>query len=187
MVGIKLAQFHIILMGENVNAFNDLQIECKLFYNFLMKINIVCVGKIKETYFTEAIAEYRKRLSKFCDFKITEVEEASKIESILKKTEQEGKWLLEKCSGVVVALDGAGKMLSSPELAEYIRQKQNQSQSEISFVIGGSNGLSEEVKSKADLVLSFGKITFPHQLFRVVLTEQIYRALSINNNLPYHK
>lgn len=152
-----------------------------------MRINIVCVGKIKEKYFLDAIDEYKKRLSKFCELKIIEVDEASKTTNIPKKMEQEGKLLLKRCSGKIVALDGGGKLLSSPELAEFIEQTQNQGQSEISFVVGGSNGLSEEVKRHADLVVSFGKITFPHQLFRMVLTEQIYRALSINNNLPYHK
>lgn len=152
-----------------------------------MKINIISVGKIKEKYFTEAIDEYKKRLSRYCDFKIVEVDEASKIENISKKSELEGKLLLEKCSGVIVALDGKGKMLSSPEIADYIDRKKTQGMSEISFVIGGSNGLSDEVIRKADLVLSFGKVTYPHQLFRVILSEQIYRAFTILDNLPYHK
>lgn len=152
-----------------------------------MKINIVCVGKIKEKYFTDAVAEYSKRLSRFAELKIIEVNEESKISSISKKCEIESENLLAKCSGIIVALDGAGKMLSSPEIASYIKTKTNSGSSEISFVIGGSNGLSEKLKSKADLVLSFGKITFPHQLFRVVLLEQIYRAFTILENLPYHK
>ena len=152
-----------------------------------MKVNIVCVGKIKEKFLTDAIAEYKKRLSRFCSFNIIEVDEASKIENLEKKSEVEGELLLSKCSGVVVALDGNGKMLSSPEIADYIKKKEVNGCSEMSFVIGGSNGLSKAVLSKADLILSFGKITFPHQLFRVVLTEQIYRAFTILNNLPYHK
>lgn len=152
-----------------------------------MRVNIVCVGKIKEKFFTDAIAEYAKRLSKFCSFNIIEVDEASKIENLDKKSEAEGKLLLEKCSGVIVALDGKGKQLSSPELAEFIKNTAVSGSSEISFVIGGSNGLSEAVLKSAKLVLSFGKITFPHQLFRVVLSEQIYRAFTINAGLPYHK
>lgn len=152
-----------------------------------MRVNIVCVGKIKEKFFTDAIAEYAKRLSKFCSFNIIEVDEASKIENLDKKSEAEGKLLLEKCSGVVVALDGKGKQLSSPELAEFIKNSAVSGLSEISFVIGGSNGLSDAVLKSAKLVLSFGKITFPHQLFRVVLSEQIYRAFTINAGLPYHK
>ena len=158
-----------------------------LYYIIIMKVNIVCVGKIKEKYFTDAIAEYQKRLSRFCTFRVIEVDEASKIENLDKKSEAEGKWLLEKCSGTIVALDSRGKMLSSPEIAEFVKDLQVAGSSEISFVIGGSNGLSDAVIKQAKLVLSFGKITFPHQLFRVVLAEQIYRAFTINSGLPYHK
>ena len=152
-----------------------------------MKINIVCVGKIKEKFFVEAINEYAKRLSRFCDLKIIEVEEESKMSNTDKKCEIESENLLEKCGGIIVALDSSGKLLSSPEIANFIKLKTNNGISEISFVIGGSNGLSQNLKSRADLVLSFGKITFPHQLFRVVLLEQIYRAFTILEGLPYHK
>lgn len=158
-----------------------------MYYIITMKVNIVCVGKIKEKFFTDAIAEYAKRLSRFCTFNVIEVDEASKIENLEKKSEAEGKWLLEKCSGVIVSLDSKGKMLSSPELAEFIKDTQVSGFSEISFVIGGSNGLSDAVIKASKLVLSFGRITFPHQLFRVVLSEQIYRAFTINAGLPYHK
>lgn len=152
-----------------------------------MKVNIVCVGKIKERFFVEAINEYQKRMSRYCTFKIIEVDEDSKQTNLELKSEKEGTLLLAKCSGVIVALDGKGKMLSSEEIAEFIEKKEIVGNSEISFVIGGSNGLSEAVLKKADLVLSFGKITFPHQLFRVVLSEQIYRAFTIIKGLPYHK
>ena len=152
-----------------------------------MKINIVCVGKIKEHFFTDAINEYLKRISRFADLKIIEVDEASKISNLEQKSKVEGEKLLQKCSGVIVALDGGGKLLSSTEISDYMHKKEIQGESVISFVIGGSNGLSKEVLSKADLTLSFGKITFPHQLFRVVLVEQIYRALTIIEGLPYHK
>ena len=152
-----------------------------------MKVNIVCVGKIKEKFFTDAIAEYKKRLSRFCVFNIIEVDEASKIDNLEKKSEAEGNLLLAKCTGVVVALDAKGKMLSSPEIADYIKKKEVSGYSEMTFVIGGSNGLSPAVIKRADFVLSFGNITFPHQLFRVVLSEQIYRAFTILSGLPYHK
>ena len=152
-----------------------------------MKVNIVCVGKIKEKFFTDAILEYQKRLSRFCTFNIVEVDEASAVTNLEKKSEIEGERLLAKCKGVIVALDGTGKMLSSPEIADFIKQKEISGSSEMSFVIGGSNGLSKQVLEKAALKLSFGKITFPHQLFRVVLAEQIYRAFTILNNMPYHK
>ena len=104
-----------------------------------------------------------------------------------KKCEIESENLLEKCGGIIVALDSSGKLLSSPEIANFIKLKTNNGISEISFVIGGSTGLSQNLKNRADLVLSFGKITFPHQLFRVVLLEQIYRAFTILEGLPYHK
>ena len=152
-----------------------------------MKVNIVCVGSIKEKFFVQAIEEYSKRLSRFCDFKIIEVDEASKITNLEKKSEAEGELLLSKCKGVIVCLDSKGKMLSSPEIADFIGKKKLSGDSEISFVIGGSNGLSSAILNKAQLILSFGKITYPHQLFRVVLTEQIYRALTILEGLPYHK
>ncbi len=158
-----------------------------MYYILVMKINIVCVGKIKETFFTDAIKEYSKRISRFAELKIIEVDEESKQSNLEQKSKLEGEKLLAKCAGVIVALDGGGKMLSSVEISNFIQTKKNQGNSTISFVIGGSNGLSQEVLSKADLVLSFGKITFPHQLFRVVLIEQIYRALTIIEGLPYHK
>lgn len=159
----------------------------KKYYILVMKINIVCVGKIKEQFFTDAIKEYMKRISRFADLKIIEVDEASKFSNLEQKSKAEGEKLLQKCSGVIVALDGSGKILSSTEIADYIHKKEVQGESIISFIIGGSNGLSKEVLERADLVLSFGKITFPHQLFRVVLVEQIYRALTIIEGLPYHK
>lgn len=159
----------------------------KKYYILVMKINIVCVGKIKEQFFTDAIKEYMKRISRFADLKIIEVDEASKLTNLEQKSKSEGEKLLQKCSGVIVALDGGGKFLSSTEIADFIHKKEVQGESIISFIIGGSNGLSKEVLERADLVVSFGKITFPHQLFRVVLIEQIYRALTIIEGLPYHK
>ena len=152
-----------------------------------MKVNIVCVGKIKEKFFIDAINEYKKRLSRFCIFNIIEIDEVSKEMNLDKKNEIEGKHLLEKCGGIIISMDSRGKMLESTEIAGFIKDKQVSGISEISFVIGGSNGLSKEILNKSALVLSFGKITYPHQLFRVVLTEQIYRAFTIISGLPYHK
>ena len=152
-----------------------------------MKINIVAVGKIKEQFFTDAINEYVKRLSKFCDLKIIEVQEASSYKNLDEKSRLEGELLLSKAKGYLIALDGGSKQLSSEEIAGVINEKMINGISEISFIIGGSNGLSDEVLNKSNLKLSFGKITFPHQLFRVVLTEQIYRAFTIINGMPYHK
>ena len=152
-----------------------------------MKVNIIAVGKIKEKFFTDAINEYAKRLSKFCTFKVFEVDEASNFKNLAEKSEIEGKALISHFGGFVVALDMQGKVLSSEGISQLISEKMNNGISEITFVIGGSNGLSKEVTSKSDFVLSFGDITFPHQLFRVVLTEQIYRAFTIINKMPYHK
>ena len=152
-----------------------------------MKVNIVAVGKIKEKFFTDAISEYAKRLSKFCDFNIIEVDESSNITNIELKKETEGELLLSKAKGYIIDLDGGGKLLSSEDLAELLKTNMTNGESEFSFVIGGSNGLSDLVKTKANKIVSFGKITFPHQLFRVVLSEQIYRAFTINNHINYHK
>ena len=152
-----------------------------------MKVNIVCIGKIKEKFFIDAIGEYKKRLSRFCSFNIIEVDEVSKEMNLDKKNEIEGKHLLEKASGIIVSMDSRGKMLGSTEIADFIKEKQVMGSSEMTFIIGGSNGLSKEVLDKSNLILSFGKITFPHQLFRVVLSEQIYRAFTIISGLPYHK
>ncbi len=152
-----------------------------------MKVNVVCVGKIKEKFFTDAIGEYKKRLSRFCTFNIIEVDEASNLTNLEKKSEKEGERLLASAKGCLVSLDGKGKLFSSEDIAEFIKEQKLSGVSEISFIIGGSNGLSPEVLAKSKIAISFGKITFPHQLFRVVLTEQIYRAFTIIENMPYHK
>lgn len=156
-----------------------------------MTFKIVAVGKIKEKYFSEAIAEYVKRTSRFAEVKIVEVSEhtfngipnAAEREKIINA---EGAAILQKAEGCVIALDIQGSLLSSEEFSREI-DKFMQNYSTITFVIGGSYGLSEEVKSRANLRLSFGKITLPHQLCRVVLCEQLYRACTIAHNVPYHK
>ena len=156
-----------------------------------MKINIIAVGKIKENFYREAIAEYAKRLTRFCTFCIVEVPETTLVGKNSKDIEKvicsEGQAILAKVKGHIVILDLKGKMLSSPQIAEYIENKKVAGVSEISFVIGGSYGLSNEVKLKADYSICFGNITYPHQLMRVILTEQIYRAFMINENSEYHK
>ena len=157
-----------------------------------MKFKIVAVGKIKEQYLREAIAEYVKRLGRFASVEIVEVDEcfSSKDSPSSKDVEQvklvEGQAILTKLEGYVVAMDMDGKQLSSVELSEHVAE-QKQYYSTFTFVVGGSNGLSDEVKSAAKLRCSFGKITLPHQLFRVVLLEQIYRACCIEHNVAYHK
>lgn len=156
-----------------------------------MKINIIAVGKIKEKYITDGIAEYAKRISRFADFSVVEVPEYPPASAgggaIQKSLEAEEKGILNASKGCVVALAINGRQFSSPELADFIDAKAVSGVSQISFVIGGSDGLSDGVLKRADLQISFGKATYPHQLMRLILSEQIYRAFSILNNLPYHK
>jgi len=156
-----------------------------------MKFKIVAVGKIKEQYLKDAIAEYVKRLSRFCNAEIAEVEEclfngvpnAKEIEKIVAA---EGKSILSKLEGFVIALDINGVQLTSEAFSAKVSGLKSL-HSVFTFVIGGSYGLSEEVRARADLKLSFGKITLPHQLCRVVLCEQLYIACCIERNVPYHK
>ena len=152
-----------------------------------MRINIIAIGKIKEKYFADAVEEFSRRISRFVDFSVVEVMEAPPTKSVAEKQDIEGKALLQKAKGYVVVMDGRGKTMSSEELSELISSKCAAGQSEFSLLIGGSHGHSEFVLKSADVILSFGRNTFPHQLFRVMLTEQIYRAISIINGLPYHK
>lgn len=151
-------------------------------------IKIVCVGKIKENFLVSGIAEYSKRIGGYTKFSITEVKEVN-TSNIVKNIFEEGRNILEKISEdeFVITLEIKGKMIDSVELAELISTKQIYGASKITFVIGGSNGLSEEVIKRSNYHLSFSKFTFPHQLMRLVLVEQIYRALTIINNKEYHK
>lgn len=159
-----------------------------------MKITILCVGKIKEKFYRDAISEYSKRLSRYAKLEIVEVadektrDQASEGEMELVK-QREGERLLAsmKEDGYVVCLAIEGKMLDSEELSEKIEGLGVAGNSHIYFVIGGSLGLSKQVLSRADYLLSFSKMTFPHQLMRVILLEQIYRAYRIMNHEPYHK
>lgn len=159
-----------------------------------MKITIVCVGKIKEKFYTDAIAEYAKRLSRYCSLNIVEVadektkEQASDAEIALVK-DREGERIQKviRDDGYVIALAIDGKQLDSVELSEKIDKLGLGGTSHIYFVIGGSLGLSEAVLRRADYRLSFSRMTFPHQLMRVILLEQIYRSYRIMNHQPYHK
>lgn len=150
----------------------------------MITIEIIAVGKIKEKYFTAAIEEYSKRLSRYCNFKITQVPDYPDDNM---EMQREAELIMPKIKGVCVPLCVEGKQLSSEELAEFISKMSVEGNSHISFIIGGSNGLDERIKSMGKLKLSFSKMTFPHQLMRVVLTEQIYRAFKIINNENYHK
>ncbi len=152
-----------------------------------MKINVIAIGKIKEQYIVDGIKEYAKRISRFAEFNIVELPDAPQGKTPEEQSEVEGKRLLEKAKGTIIVLDGRGKTLSSEGLATYVDKKCTEGTGEFSFLIGGSHGHNNETRSKADLILSFSPMTFPHQLFRLMLTEQIYRALTINAGLPYHK
>ena len=151
-------------------------------------IKILCVGKIKESFFTEGIKEYQKRIEGYTKFSILEVKEVN-TQDINKNILEEGKNLLGKIAEdeYVITLEIKGKRTDSVELAKLIEEKQTYGFSKITFVIGGSNGLSEEVIRRSNYHLSFSDFTFPHQLMRLILAEQIYRALTIINNKEYHK
>ena len=153
----------------------------------MLKIRVVAVGGIKESFYREAIEEYKKRLGKWAKTEIEEVPESSEIADPAKKRETEGDAILRKIKGKAILLDVKGRRISSEGLSEIISRSALSGDSEITFVIGGSNGVSDKVKQAASDILSFGDITLPHQLFRVVLLEQLYRAMAINAGTPYHK
>lgn len=150
-------------------------------------IKIICVGKIKEKYLLDAITEYQKRISKYTDIKIIELKDYN-LEDIHKSIELERERIERYLDSkdYLITLEIEGKEISSIEFSK-VMDKAYTSHSNISFIIGGSNGLSENIKKKANYHLSFSKLTFPHQLFRVLLLEQIFRAYKINNNERYHK
>lgn len=159
-----------------------------------MNINIITVGKLKEKYLKLGIDEFKKRLSKYCKLEIIELDDEKAPENLSDKEmemikDKEGKKILGKVKGnsYVIALAIDGKNLSSEELASTIESLGVRGNSHISFVIGGSLGLSDEVLERADYKLSFSKMTFPHQLMRLILLEQVYRAFRINKGEPYHK
>lgn len=159
-----------------------------------MKVNIICVGKLKEKYLKDAISEYSKRLSRFCNFSVTELpdEKIPDNPSVAEKDKilkSEADKILKRISDddYVFSLCVEGKNISSEALASSMAQITLSGKSCIDFVIGGSLGLDESVKQRSNFRLSFSLMTFPHQLMRVMLTEQIYRAFKINANEKYHK
>lgn len=157
----------------------------------MIKINVVAVGKVKEKYFAEGIAEYSKRLSRFCEFSLIEVEEENfkktddSVIAIIKK--KEGERLLPYLKGYVFVTAPEGKKLSSEAFAEKIKALSSRGVGVITFVIGGSYGLWQDIKNRADERISFSDMTFPHTLFRLLLTEQLYRAFSLIAGSAYHK
>lgn len=159
-----------------------------------MKITLITVGKIKEKYLKDAIAEYTKRLSKYCKLEIVEVSDektpdnaSEVVEDQVRAKEAERILKYVKDDAYIITLEIGGKMLSSEELADKVEKLGIQGTSHIIFIIGGSIGLGKEVLAKSNYALSFSKMTFPHQLMRVILLEQIYRSYRIINGEPYHK
>ena len=159
-----------------------------------MKITLVTVGKIKEKYFRDALAEYEKRLSRYCKLEIISVEDektpdgaGKALEEQIKKKEAQRLLRYIREDAYVITLEIGGKMYDSEGFSSMIEQLGVSGHGHIQFVIGGSLGLHEDVTERADLVVSFSKMTFPHQLMRVILLEQIYRAYRIIHREPYHK
>ncbi len=144
-------------------------------------LKIICIGKIKKDYVKEGIKDYKTRLSKYTKLEIIELQDdnmENEADRILKHIEDKS---------YIITLDIDGKMITSIEFSNKIKELNTYGNSDITFIIGGSDGLSKRVKEKSNFALSFSKMTFPHQLFRVVLLEQIYRAYKIINNEQYHK
>ena len=159
-----------------------------------MRITILCVGKIKEKFYRDAIAEYEKRLSRYCKFEIIEVADektpdhaSDTEETMIKNKEADRMEKYLKDSSYIIALAIDGKQLDSVQLSGKLEFLGTSGTSHIIFVIGGSLGLSDRILNRADYKLSFSKMTFPHQLMRVILSEQIYRSYRIMNHEPYHK
>ena len=158
-----------------------------------MNIKIISVGKIKEEYLRLGIKEYSKRLSKYCNLEMIEVKDEKAPDNLSDKDIEiikniEGRRILSKIDNeYIIPLAINGKQLSSIDLAKKMNDILNYHSSEICFIIGGSLGLSKEVLNKANFTLSFSSMTFPHQLMKLILLEQIYRSFRINNNEPYHK
>ena len=157
----------------------------------MVKVNVVAVGKVKEKYFADGINEYAKRIGKFANFSIIEVAEENfnkvdaKAIEIIK--ERECDRILPHLKGQVYAMAIEGKKYSSENFAKELKALVDKGEGVITFVIGGSYGLDDKIKQKADKLLSFSDMTFPHTMFRLMLTEQIYRAFSINSGSNYHK
>ena len=155
----------------------------------MQNIDLICVGKLNAKYFAEGVAEYQKRLAAFASFRIIElpeekIEEKNASDAVVKKAlDKEG----VRKGAAIVAMCIEGRQISSDELAQFLADRASSGAGDVAFVIGSSHGLSDEVKKAAALKFSMGRITMPHQLARLVLTEQIYRACTINAGMKYHK
>ena len=155
-----------------------------------MNINIICIGKIKDKYINDGIAEFSKRMTSFASLNIIELKEYNKEDSINISIEKESSEIMKqilKSNSYSILLDLDGKEITSENMSKYIENLKNKGISSINFIIGGSNGVSKELKNSVDMKLKFSHFTFPHQLMRLILLEQVYRWFAISNNIKYHK
>ena len=155
-----------------------------------MNINIICIGKIKDKYINDGIAEFSKRMTSFASLNIIELKEYNKEDSINISIEKESSEIMKqilKSNSYSILLDLDGKEITSENMSKYIENLKNKGISSINFIIGGSNGVNKELKNSVDMKLKFSHFTFPHQLMRLILLEQVYRWFSISNNIKYHK
>ena len=155
-----------------------------------MNINIICIGKIKDKYINEGITEFSKRMTSFASLNIVELKEYNKEDSISISIEKESLEILKqisKSNSYNILLDLDGKEINSENMSKYIDDLKNKGISSINFIIGGSNGVNKELKNSVDMKLKFSHFTFPHQLMRLILLEQVYRWFAISNNVKYHK
>ncbi len=155
-----------------------------------MNINIICIGKIKDKYINEGITEFSKRMTSFASLNIVELKEYNKEDSISISIEKESLEILKqisKSNSYNILLDLDGKEITSENMSKYIDDLKNKGISSINFIIGGSNGVNKELKNSVDMKLKFSHFTFPHQLMRLILLEQVYRWFAISNNIKYHK
>ncbi len=160
----------------------------------MLHINLICIGKIKETFFRAAVDEYNKRLSKYCNLNIIELPDekipnnaSAKDKELVKDKEAQNILNNLKKDNYIICLDLKGKQYSSEEFSKKIENISINYNSSITFIIGGSLGISQKILDIANESISFSKMTFPHQLFRIILLEQIFRAFKISNNESYHK
>ena len=150
----------------------------------MKKVKLICAGKIKEKFIVDGIEHYAKRLSRFCDFCVEEVSDYPDDENA---AEKESEALKKKLGGYVVLFDIGGEALSSEKFAEVIDRAYSAGNDTVTFIIGGSHGVTDELKAAANKKISFGRVTYPHRLMRLIATEQIYRAFTILGGMPYHK
>lgn len=200
----EILGFSITNLDNKTGSFSELRAvkDCPLCYNIInifesgsvMNINIITVGRIKEKYIQEGIKEFSKRLSRYCNLKIVEVDDEKAPESLSDKEmevvkQKEGQKILSKIpqNSFIISLEIQGKEISSEDLSKKMEDVMVSGINDITFIIGGSLGLSDEVRNISDFKLSFSKMTFPHQLMRLILLEQIYRGWRIMKNEPYHK